>query len=455
MDPAQAVPPQQIRYWPIAVVCLLGLVLFFFPVLDDVPANNALIILLTAAILWMTEAIPLSATSLIIPVLAILFGILPATDAFSQFGNPVIFLFMGGFVLAGALSIHHLDQLLAQRLIRLAKRNFYWSAVLLMLCTSLLACWISNTSSTAMIIPLGLGLLTVAGKKTNTAEAKFLMLGIAYSANIGGIITMISTPPNALGAAILKLSFSEWLKYSLPVFFITFPIMVIILTLFCKPDRKLSIDEITSETLVITHKKRLMFIFLFTVVLWMLDGSIAPMLNIESGFNSVVAIIAILLLFTFKVMDWNQILKSIHWDILLLFGGGLTLGLLVEESGLGLILIEGVMTFSEQIPMFLFLWLIVLFSIILTEFMSNTASAALILPLLYTLAIQSGINPLLLVLPATIAASFGFMMPVGTPPNAMVFSLGFIAQREMMKVGLLLNLIFSVILAAFFYLLLL
>ena len=135
----------------------------------------------------------------------------------------------------------------------------------------------------------------------------------------------------------------------------------------------------------------------------------------------------------------------------MLFGGGLTLGFFVESTGLGSILVSGVMILSKQVPLIVFIWLIILGSIVLTEFMSNTASAALILPLLYTLAIESQINPMILVLPATIAASFGFMMPVGTPPNAMVYSTGFVPQRDMMKAGLGLNLIFSVVLTLFFY----
>lgn len=442
-----------LKIWPLLISIAVSAAVLAFPLLSDPVANKALSILLLAALLWITEAIPLSLTALIIPCLAILMQLLPPADAFAQFANPVIFLFMGGFVLAGALSLHSVDQLLAQKLIAIAKGNFYRSAILMMLATSLLACWISNTSSTAMMIPLALGLLGLSKANEMTSESKFLMLGIAYAANIGGVITMIATPPNAIGAAILGLSFMEWLKYGLPVFLLTFPVMIVVLTLYFRPDRKMNLGKIEVSKIKIKHKKRLMTIFLLTVALWMSDGLIAPLLNIGSGFNAIVAIFAIFLLFTFKVMTWEDILGSIRWDVLLLFGGGLTLGVVVEQSGLGKMLVTGVMGLGNQLPLFLFLWLLIIFSIILTEFMSNTASAALILPLLYILAVQSNINPLVLVLPATIAASFGFMMPVGTPPNAMIFSLGYVKQREMIKVGLILNLTFSLILTVFFYLL--
>ena len=443
---------QQKLHWKgllFSTLLLIGIL--FFQIFDDVSVNAAFAILLFAASLWISEAIPLAMTALLIPVLAIFLNIATPKVAFSEFSNPVLYLFMGGFVLAGALSAHELDRLLAHKLMLLAKGNFYKSAILLMLATSLTACWVSNTSTAAMMIPLALGVLAITDNRSTTAEAKFLLLGIAYAANIGGIITMIASPPNAIGATILKLSFSEWLLYGLPIFFVSFPIMVLVLTLYFKPNRQILVPTIALPGKRTPHRKKLMIIFAITILLWVFEGVISPQLGISSGFSSLVAILAILMLFTFKVMTWDQIIAAIRWDILLLFGGGLTLGLIVESTGLGIVLISGIMTLSEHVPLFIFLWIIILGCIVMTEFMSNTASAALILPLLYTLAVASNINPMILVLPATIAASFGFMMPVGTPPNAMVFSTGFVPQKDMMKAGFGLNIIFSVVLTAFFY----
>lgn len=432
-----------------SILLLIGILVF--PVFSDGSINAALAILLFAASLWISEAIPLSMTALLIPVLAIVLNISTPKAAFSEFSNPVIYLFMGGFVLAGALSAYSLDRLLAYKLMVMAKGNFYKSAILLMFATSLTACWVSNTSTVAMMIPLALGILALTDGNKSTAESKFLLLGIAYSANIGGIVTVIGSPPNAIGAALLKLSFSEWLVYGLPIFLISFPIMVVVLTLYFKPDRKMLIATVAVSRARTPRRNALALIFIVTILLWIFEGILAPVLNIASGFSSVVAVFAIVLLYTFNVMTWKQIVDSIRWDILLLFGGGLSLGLLVESTGLGSVLISGVMLFSTQMPLIVFIWILVFGSIVLTEFMSNTASAALVLPLLYTLAAESAINPMLLLLPATIAASYGFMMPVGTPPNALVFSTGFVPQRDMMKAGLVLNLIFSVMLTLFFY----
>src|SRR5690606_6334424 len=258
---------------------------------------------------------------------------------------------------------------------------------------------------------LGLGILVLVNKDSVSPESKFLMLGIAYSANIGGIVTIISSPPNAIGAEILNISFLTWIKYSFPLFIITFPMMITVLTLYFKPDRKISIGEIIFEKKPGTPLKTLLAIFLLTVVLWMMDGILSPLLHIDNSFNSLVAVFAVFLLFITQVLTWKQILKSINWEILLLFGGGLTLGVVIEESGLGMLLITKVSSLITVVPMYVFLLTVVVFSIILTEFMSNTASAAMILPLLFSLATQMQINPVILLLPATIAASFGFMMP--------------------------------------------
>lgn len=441
-----------INFIGIFVAIVVFSIILYLPILENQKAQQAFAVLIMVAILWITEAIPLALTGLLIPVLGISMNLLSPSEGFKEFANPILFLFMGGFVLAGALSRHKLDKMLAQKLIKLARGNFYRSAIFLMFATALIASWVSNTSSTAMMIPLGLGMLALVQKNKISAESKFLMLGIAYSANIGGILTMISSPPNAIGAAILNISFLDWMKYSIPIFLITFPVMVIILTLYFKPDRKMNIGVMVFEKESEAPTKTLAFIFLFTVVLWMMEGIIAPLLHIGSSFNSLVAILAIFLLFITKVLTWEEIIKSINWEILLLFGGGLTLGMLIDISGLGAILITKVSALVTIFPMFMFLWAVVIFSIILTEFMSNTASAAMILPLLFTLSIKMEINPLILVLPATIAASFGFMLPAGTPPNAMVFSSGFVPQSDMIKVGLVINIIFSIILTSFFYL---
>jgi len=295
-------------------------------------------------------------------------------------------------------------------------------------------------------------MLTLVKKEGITPESKFLMLGIAYSANIGGIATMVSSPPNAIGASLLGITFFEWLKYGIPIFLITFPLRVCMLTWIFKPDKKLTVEEVAKTAPVGGPNKTLGVIFLVTVVLWLLEGVIAPRLRLTEGYSSLVAVAAIFMIVITKVLQWDEVIKCVQWNVLLLFGGGLTLAMLLETTGLGALLAGQISLFATAMPLIAFLWLIIIISILFTEFMSNTASAALILPIIYTLAIELKINPVLLVLPATLATSYGFMLPVGTPPNALVFSTGLIPQKEMIRVGVLIDITLSIILTLSFYL---
>jgi len=431
---------------------IVFLLLLYFPLFQNRLASQTFALFVLVAILWMTEAIPLALTGILIPVIASLLRLAQPKEAFTQFGHPIIFLFLGGFVLAGALTAHSIDKILAQKLIRFSKGNFYRSSVLMMLSTALLAFWISNTSSCVMMLPLALGMLALVKKDAITPEAKFLMLGIAYSANIGGIATMISSPPNAIGAALLGITFFEWFKYGLPMFLITFPLMVGLLTFYFKPDRNLSVEQVAQVVNAGKANKTLGAIFLITVVLWLMEGIISPLLGITDSFSSLVAVAAVFLIVITRVLRWDEIVKCVQWDVLLLFGGGLTLAMLLEKSGLGTLLAGQITLFATDMPVITLIWVIVITSIIFTEFMSNTASAALFLPIVYTLAVKLQIHPALLVLPATIAASYGFMLPVGTPPNALVFATGFVPQKDMLRVGAMLNILFSIILSLFFYL---
>lgn len=426
-------------------------ILLYFPLFKNQLTSKTFSLFVLVALLWMTEAVPLALTGIMIPVIASLLGIIQPKEAFMQFGNPVIFLFLGGFILAGALTKHSIDKLLAQKLIRLSKGNFYRSSILMMLCTSLLAFWISNTSSTLIMLPLTLGMLRLIKKDAVTQEAKFLMLGIAYAANIGGITTMVSSPPNAIGAALLGITFFQWLKHGLPMFLMTFPLMVGILTWYFKPDRKLCVNQVIEVESSGRGNKTLSIIFVLIVVLWLMEGVLSPMLGITNSFNSLAAITAVFLIVITGVLRWDDAIKCIKWDVLLLFGGGLTLAMLLDKNGLGTLVAEQIALFANTVPLIGLIWGIVIISIIFTEFMSNTASAALFLPIIYTLAVKIHVNPALLVLPATLAASYGFMLPAGTPPNALVYATGFIPQRDMLRVGFILNILFSVILSLFFY----
>lgn len=437
----------------IAVLALIWLIVSpFFNILPDYSAQSGMIILIFAAILWISEALPLPVTALLIPVLAIVFGVLDPAEAFSNFANPIIFLFFGGFVLAAALSKYKIDQLISLRMLNLAKGNFIKSSIMLMIASAFISMWVSNTSTAIMMLPVAIGLLNYINKPGTSAESKFLLLGIAYAANIGGVATLIGSPPNAIGAGVLNLSFVQWLQYGIPVFLITFPMMIIVLYLFFKPDKKLNFPIIPPVPKSKNPKFTLLIsIFSVTIILWLLEEPVSDLLNISGSFSSIVAIFSVFLIIITGLLNWKEIETKVEWGVLILFGGGLTLGAVLTASGFGEFIASEIVSVFGKINPLIFLWIIVLTGIIFTEFMSNTASAALFVPVLYTITLQMDINPVLFVLPATIAATYGFMLPVGTPPNAIVYGTGRVPQKSMIKVGLILNILFSVVITLLMY----
>ena len=428
------------------------LILYFSPLPLDGPVHKAMAILFLAAALWISEALPLPVTALIIPILAAVTGLLPTVEAFRNFAHPIIFLFFGGFVLATSLSKYDLDKWVATNLISLAGGNFIVAAILMMLSSALISMWVSNTSTTAMMLPLGLGLLALANKSIGSREAPFLLLGLAYAANIGGVATLIGSPPNAIGASALGLSFTGWLKYGIPIFILTFPVLILVLYLFFRPDRKLRIEQQQKQKLIMTRKVIiLLLIFGLTVLLWLLEAPLKNILPLPADFASIVAVAAVIFISASELLSWKEIEKGVDWGVLILFGGGITLGAVLESSGFGIFIADQLSGFVGELPLFFFILIIVIIGIAFTEFMSNTASAALFIPVLYSLSLALNLEAELLIIPATLAATYGFMLPVGTPPNAIVFGSGLIRQRDMIRVGLLLNIIFAVMITTIVY----
>ncbi|MEO2069003.1 MAG: DASS family sodium-coupled anion symporter [Desulfurobacteriaceae bacterium] len=415
------------------------LVLTFLPVSFDV--RKGLAILVFAAILWITEGLPLAVTSLSIPVLAVVLGIFDVKTAFSSFSHPIIFLFLGGFVLAAALTKYGLDKLIAFKIVSLSKGSPFTASVLLFLSTAFISMWISNTSTTVMMLPLALGIATaLSGDKRLRS---FLLLGVAYSASIGGIGTLVGSPPNGITAANLGMEFSDWLKAAFPVVIFLFPFLIAILYIYFKPKMKSKV-EIEKVSFTMTKEKfTVLTIFSMTVILWLFSKKISSILGVSKYFDAVIAIFAVVLLFSFKLLTWEDVNKNTDWGTLLLFGGGLSLSQVLKATGTSKFIASLLVNSVTNLPPFFLVFSIVLFMIFLTELMSNTATAAIFIPILITAAKSLGLPPPFLALPAGIAASCAFMFPVATPPNAIVYGTGNVGQRDMLRVGLVLNVFFA------------
>ncbi|GAB3392913.1 SLC13 family permease [Azotobacter armeniacus] len=408
---------------------------------------------------WSTEAIPIPITSLLPILLIPALGIASLEKATAPYSNPVIFLFMGGFMLGLAMERWNLHRRIALSILVAAGSQPTRQIAGFMLATAFLSMWVSNTATTIMMLPIGLSVIGLVAERGERSEqerfAVALLLGIAYAASIGGVATLIGSPPNALLAAFLRdnhgieVGFGSWMLFGLPV-------AVLMLAFSCwwmtRKGFKLSgydsqtrlREELAGLGAMSRGEKLVAAVLLTTALCWIFQPAIGTWLP---GINDTgIAMAAALALFLIPVqrkdglflMSWEQALK-LPWGVLLLFGGGLSLAQAIRSTGLAEWIAQGLQIFAS-LPPLLLLGLVVLVIIFLTEITSNTATAAAFLPLLGALAASLGFAPELLAIPAAVAASYAFMLPVATPPNAIVFGTGKVRIGSMMRAGLALNL---------------
>ena len=444
----------------IAIALAVGFLLYGLLPYEE-PTNKGLALLAFVAILWLTEAIHITVTALLVPVLAILLGLENTKSALQAFANPTIFLFFGGFAIATALSVQKLDKYIAHKVIAIARGNFLLAVFFLFLATALLSMGISNTATAAMIIPLAMGLLKNIDYESNKGTYAFVILGVAYSASIGGMGTLVGSPPNAIVASQLNITFSEWLRYGMPTVLGLMPLMIGTLYVVFRP--KLNIKITSTEGVVdkLNGKQYLtILIFLITALCWifsdLINETFTSFIGIEKikDFDAVVAMIAAVFVCFFGVAEWKQIQENTDWGVLMLFGGGLSLSVILTQSGASKALVDSVQFLIADSNYFVIGLMVATFIIFLTEFTSNTASAALLVPIFISVAENLGVNPLGLSLIIGIGASCAFMLPVATPPNAIAYGTGKVSQRDMIKAGFVLNIlciIFISVVAYYFW----
>ncbi|MFP5519396.1 MAG: SLC13 family permease [Bdellovibrionia bacterium] len=411
--------------------------------------NAGLAITAVIAILWITEAIHVTLTALFIPVLAVFTKIQTVPEAFTPFADPIIFLFLGGFALASALQTQEIDRWLADKILTLAKGDIKHSLLYLFILTACLSMWVSNMATTAMMLPLAMGL--VRNKNADAGTKAFIVIGVAHSATIGGLFTMIGSPPNAIAGAAINFTFIEWITKVAPFALIFFPIVLIILKKHFKPhlDYFTTKEHISYEWTI--PRVLTVIIFLTTVTAWIFSQQLAITFGITKGIDSIIAILSLLLLGFTQCITWKSLQSQTDWGVLLLFGGGIALSEVLSTSGANNKLIELLIAYVQGLSPFIFILLTVTFIVFLTELTSNTASAALLIPIFKLLAESLGMQADSIVLLIAIAASCGFMLPVATPPNAIAYASGWITQKQMMSVGLKINLTAIALVAIYFF----
>jgi len=425
-----------------AAACLLWLPL-------DLNARKGLALLVFIGLLWLTEALPLPVTSLLVPVGALLLGFegLSTTRALAPFADPIVFLFLGGFALATALRVQRLDRMLAVALLRLSGGHLGRAVMLLLGVTALLSMGISNTATAAMMLPLALGILAPLNADSDHRTRMFVLLGVAYAASLGGMGTLVGSPPNAIAARAAGIDFAQWLWIGLPMVALLMPLMVLTLWLVLRPhlDRRIDIDL---EPVPWTRERVLtMAVFALTAAGWTLGAAPLKALGIQSP-DTFVALAALVALVVLQLARWQDMMRHTDWGVLILFGGGLALGEVLGLSGAALVLgqmMAGTLQGSSQ---WWTLLAVAAFMVLLSEFASNTAAAALLVPVFAAVAAPMGLPPEVLIVLVALAASCGFALPVATPPNALVFGTGLVPQRSMIRAGLALDAVCVAVLVA-------
>ena len=447
----------------------LIILLWFHPEGLSKEANAILASTIWIAVWWITEAVPIAITSLLPVVLFPLTGGMELAETTASFGHRYIFLYIGGFILAIAIERWNLHKRIALNIIQLIGTNVKNVILGFMVATAFLSMWISNTASSVMMLPIGMSIISQLMDNPKTVEnenqnfGKALMLAIAYSASIGGMATLIGTPPNLVLATIvqetygIEITFSKWFMFGLPISLILLAICWKYLTeiAFTFKQKKFpgGRNEINKQLKSLGklsyEEKMVLLIFVGTAFAWITRSFLLQKL-IPNLDDTIIAVIAGILLFILpasksknrKLINWEEAVK-LPWGILLLFGGGLALAQGFKTSGLAE-WIGGQLTLLEGASIFILLLFLIALVNFLTEITSNLATTAMILPILAPLSLVLDVNPFMLMVGATVAASCAFMLPVATPPNAVVFGSGYLRIPDMAKTGVWMNL-FSII----------
>ena len=454
----------------------LGLILgpiFFLSFLllpDLIPgkeqANSVIAVALWMICWWITEAVSISVTALLPLLLFPLLKVMPMADVGANYGSPIIFLFFGGFVLALALEKVNLHKRIALNIIRITGTTPNRVVLGFMIATASLSMWISNTASTVVMLPIAMSVISLliydedGFTKQDRNFALSVMLGIAFSANTGGIATVIGTPPNSVLIGLLEneynieVSFLRWMTIGLPISITLLTICYLVLVKWMYPNKDLSFkaskdviaDELQKLGPMSGKERMVLIIFGCTVFLWIFRtviNKIFPGLGLSDTMISMLAAIALFgLPYNLRksdfIINWGDTTR-LAWGILILFGGGLALAKGMSVSGIVDMVSAAIAT--SNISILLTASLLILLMLFMTELMSNVALVAVLAPVVAGIAIGLEIPILYLLIPVTIASSCAFMLPMATPPNAIVFASGYIKVYEMARVGVVLNLI--------------
>jgi sodium-dependent dicarboxylate transporter 2/3/5 len=489
------------QQWRNTIGLFVGPLLAIAIYLMDIPslspkAHILAAILSWVVVWWICEPIPLPMSALLSSVLCVIFGVADAKTVFAPYADPIIYLFLGSFILAKAMAIHGLDKRLAYGIMSLRFVGNSTARILLafgFIC-ALLSMWISNTAATAMMFPIALGIVNAIaditikhpGRRVDPLKLRFgtgMMLMAAYAASAGGIATPVGTPPNLIGIAMIekfcgvKIAFFHWMSFAVPLLLLVSILLYILIYFLHKPE----VAQIQGGTEFVTMQraqlgkwtrgqKNALLCFLITVTLWLIPGVLSVIYTEDSLIpeaygkvmpEGVAAIIGATLLFLLPVdwkkrkftISWKEATK-IDWGTLLLFGGGITLGSMMFQTKLAEVIGTSLLKLSGVSSVWGITFSAIFIAIFVSETSSNTASANMVIPVMIALSQAAGVNPVPPAIGATFGASWGFMLPVSTPPNAIVYGSGMVPITAMIRAGIFFDILGGLVIWCGLYILL-
>lgn len=455
---------------------IIFLIIYNLPFIVLSPeADKVIAVTAWMIIWWVTETVSISVTALIPLTIFPLVGIMDMKSVSSSYGSPIVFLFFGGFVMALALEKVNLHKRIALNIVKITGTTADKVILGFMLATALLSMWISNTATTVVMLPIAASVINLLVNDKDgftSADKNFalsLMLAIAYSANVGGIATIIGTPPNTILVGFIEqeyqmeVSFLHWMMMGVPFSLMMLMIIYFVLVKFIYPNglgendqtTKIIESQLTALGPVSKLEKRVLQIFIITMLLWVFRVKLNVWFDFiklsDAGISLLAALTFFVLPFHFKehkfVLEWEDT-KKLPWGILILFGGGLALASALSNAGVIEFIGIKVASYSN-LSILLVVALLIGVMLFMTELMSNVALVAIFAPVLAGIAIGLDYSVIHLLIPVTMAASCAFMLPMATPPNAIVFASGYIKVHEMVKAGFFLNIISIVIIIVF------
>lgn len=455
---------------------LLFFIIQFLPItLVSEKADAVIAVAIWMIIWWITETVHIAVTALLPLILFPILKVLPIADVGANYGSPIIFLFFGGFVLALALEKVNLHRRIALTIVKLTGTTPERVVLGFMLATAFMSMWISNTASTVVMLPIAISVIKLliddkdGFTKGDRNFSLSIMLGIAFGANAGGIATVIGTPPNSILIGLLEnqyniqISFVKWLSFGLPfsilmifaVYFVLVKWMFPCKDILFASSAKVIDNELRKLGKLSKEEKRVLTIFSVTVFLWItrtIINNIFPELQLSDTIISMIGAVALFAIpLSFKkgdfILEWNDTSK-LAWGILILFGGGLALAKAMEFSGLVDLITDAIAAGNFHI--LLTVSLLIILMLFMTELMSNVALVAVLAPVVAGIALGLNIPMLHLLIPVTMASSCAFMLPMATPPNAIVFASGYVKVNQMVRAGIVLNVIAVLLLIGYY-----